>query len=105
MKEIGRAIFLNIVMFDGASNVKIEGILLKLHYQKLTVMNGVEHTVLLFFNYVSKIPIVHQMISVHRVINNIFGYGIYIISLIPFLNHNIKSFTIKTLVFLAEIIP
>ena len=37
-------------MFDGASNVQLAGILLKVHYPKLTVMRGVEHTVLLFFN-------------------------------------------------------
>ena len=40
-------------------------------------MRGVEHTVLLFFNNVSKISIVHQMISSHKMIYNIFGSGIY----------------------------
>ena len=33
-------------MFDGASNVQLAGRLLKVHYPKLTVMHGVEHTVL-----------------------------------------------------------
>ena len=49
----------------------------KVHYPKLTVMRGVEHTVSLFFNYVSKIPILNQMIYVHKIIYNIFGSGIY----------------------------
>ena len=40
-------------------------------------MRGVEHTVSLFLNDVSKIPIVNQMISAHNMIYNIFGSGIY----------------------------
>ena len=40
-------------------------------------MHGVEHTVLLFFNDVSKIPILYQMISAHKMIYNIFGSGVY----------------------------
>ena len=47
-----------------------------MHYPKLTVMRGVEHTVLLFFNDVSKIPI-DQMIYAHKMIYNIFGSCIY----------------------------
>ena len=40
-------------------------------------MCGVEHTVLLFFNDVSKIPVVNQNISVHKMIYNIFCSGVY----------------------------
>ena len=65
-----------IVMFYGASNVQLGGKLLKVHYPKLTVMRGVEHTVSLFFNDVSKIPIVNQIISSHKMIYNIFCSGI-----------------------------
>ena len=64
-------------MFDGALNVQLGGKVLKVHYPKLTVMRGVEHTVLLFFNDVSKIHIVNKMISDHKMIYNIFGSGIY----------------------------
>ena len=67
----------DIVMFDGALNVQLAAILLKVHYPKLTVMGGVEHTVSLFLNDVSKIPILNQMISAHNMIYNIFGFGIY----------------------------
>ena len=49
----------DVVMFDGASNVQLVGELLKIHYPKITVMRGVEHTVSLFFNDVSKIPVVN----------------------------------------------
>ena len=64
-------------MFDGASNVQLGARPLKVHYTKLTVMRGVEHTMLLFFNYVSKITIFHQLISSNIVIYNIFGSGIF----------------------------
>ena len=64
-------------MFDGASNVQLGGKRFKLHYPKLTVMRGVEHTVLLLFNDVSKIPILNQMISSQKMIYNIFVSGIY----------------------------
>ena len=40
-------------------------------------MCGVEHTVSLFFSDVSKIPIVHKLISAHKTINNNLGSGIY----------------------------
>ena len=64
-------------MSDGASNLHLGVRLLKVHNPKLSVMRGVEHTVSLFFNNVSKIPIVHQMLSAHKVIYKIFGFGIY----------------------------
>ena len=64
-------------MFDGASNVQLGGKRLKVHYPKLTVMRGVEHTVSLFFNGVSNIPTVNQMIYDHKMVYNIFGSGIY----------------------------
>ena len=64
-------------MFDGASNVQLGGKLLKVHYQKLTFMHGVEHTVLLFSNDIPKISIINQMIPAHKMIYNIFGSGIY----------------------------
>ena len=64
-------------MFDGASNVQLGRNFFKVHYPKLTVMCGVEHTVSLFFNYVSRIPIVNQIIFARKMIFNIFGSGVY----------------------------
>ena len=40
-------------------------------------MRGVEHTVSLFFDDVSKIPVTNQMIADHKAIYNLFGSGIY----------------------------
>ena len=59
-------------MFNEASKVQVAGELLN-----ILVMCGVEHTVSLFFNDVSKIPIVNQMITAHKAIYNLFGSGIY----------------------------
>ena len=87
-------------MFDGASNFKLAGRLLKPLYPKWIVMHGFEHTVSLFFNYVSKVLIVHQIITAQNMIYNIFGSGICH-NPHSILNLNTKSFTIKTLVFLA----
>ena len=64
-------------MFYGASNVQLAGELLKIHYPKITVMRGVEHTFSLFFNDVSKTPDANQMITAHKEIYNLFGSVIY----------------------------
>ena len=40
-------------------------------------MRGVEHTVSLFFNDVTKIPVFNQIITSHKAIYNLFGSGIY----------------------------
>ena len=69
MKEIQPAkILSDIVMFNGASTVQLEGRLLKVHYPKLTVMRGFEYTVSIFFKDVSRIPILNQIISSHNII-------------------------------------
>ena len=49
----------DVVMYDGASNDQLAGELLKIQYPKISVIRGVEHTVSLFFNYFSKIPVVN----------------------------------------------
>ena len=48
---------IDIFMFDGASNVQLGGKLLKVHYPKLTVMRGVEHTVYLFSMIFQRYPL------------------------------------------------
>ena len=68
---------IDVIMFDGASNDQLAGELLQIRYPKITVMRGVEHTVSLFFNDVSKIPVFNQMITAHKAIYNLFGSGIY----------------------------
>ena len=46
-------------MFNGASNVQLPGELVKNQYPKVSVMRGVEHTVSVIFNDVSKIPVMN----------------------------------------------
>ena len=67
----------DVVMFDGASNVQLVGELLKIHHPKITVMHWFEHTFSLFFNDVSKIPVVDQNITAHKEIYNLFVSGMY----------------------------
>ena len=51
MKEIDPGKHLtDVIMFDGAYNVQLGGKLSKVHYPKLKVVHGVEHTVSIFFN-------------------------------------------------------
>ena len=88
-------------MFDEDSNVQLAGRLLKLYYPKLIVMRGVEHIVSLFFNDASKKSIVNQIMFARKTIYNILVL-VYITSHIPFINQNLKSITIKTFVFFAE---
>ena len=64
-------------MFHWDSNVQLGGYILKINDLKLTVMHVVENTVSIFFNDISKIPIVNQMIPDQKEKYNIFGYGIY----------------------------
>ena len=64
-------------MFDGSSNVQLAGELLKIKHPKVSVMCGVEHTVSLFSNDVSKTPVVNKMITAHKAIYNLFGSEIY----------------------------
>ena len=64
-------------MFDGASNVDLAGELLETHYPNISVIRGVKHTVSLFFNDVSKIPVANQIITSHKAIYNLIGSGIY----------------------------
>ena len=68
-------------MFYGASNVQLAGELLKIHYPNISVMRGVEHTVSLLLNDISKILVVNQMITYHKAIYNLFGLA-YITNLI-----------------------
>ena len=40
-------------------------------------MRGIKHTVSLFFNDNTKIPVVNHMVTAHKAIYNLFGSGIY----------------------------
>ena len=52
-------------------------LILKTNNSKLTIKRRVKQNVSLFFNYVSKITTANQIITAHKAIYNIFGFGIY----------------------------
>ena len=58
-------------MFDGYPNVQLGDELMKIRYQKLNIMCGVEHTIYLFFNDFTKVTIINQMIKPHKLIYNL----------------------------------
>ena len=87
----------DVVMFDGASNVQLDGEILKIHYPKISVMCGVEHAIFLFFNDFSKIPVLNLMITDHKAIYNLFSSGIYHKPNYIFVKNHM-NFTIGTLV-------
>ena len=64
-------------MFDGHLNVQLDGEMLKIHYPNISVMRGVERTVSLFFNDVSKTRVANKIITAHKEIYNLFGFGLY----------------------------
>ena len=64
-------------MFYGDSNVQLGGEILIIGHSNISVIRGVEHTVYLFFNDVSKIPVLNQVITAHKAIYKYFGSGIY----------------------------
>ena len=67
----------DVVMFGWALNLQLGGEVMKIHYPKLTVMHGVENSVSLFFNDISNVLSINQMITDHKEIDNLFGPGIY----------------------------
>ena len=60
-------------MFYGDSNVQLGGEILIIGHSNISVIRGVEHTVYLFFNDVSKIPVLNQVITAHKAIYKYFG--------------------------------
>ena len=64
-------------MFDRVSNVQLASELLKIQYTKVSIMLLVEHTISLYFNDVSKVPVVNYMITAYKAISNWFGSRIY----------------------------
>jgi len=67
----------DIVAFDGAYNVQKAGLLLTIPYPGITVLNGIEHCVALFFKDLSKFPVVKDVIYRRNRMYMVFGSGIY----------------------------
>ena len=64
-------------MFVGALNVHLGGELMKSYSPKLTVIRKVDHTVYSFFNDITKVPMLNNIITAHKSIYNLFGSVIY----------------------------
>jgi hypothetical protein len=67
----------DLLFFDGASNVQKGGKILEAMYPRVHVLHGIEHVVSLFFKDVFLIPIFSCMIDLTRAVYNVFGSGTY----------------------------
>ena len=63
----------DVVMLYGASNAQLGSDPMKNNYPNLNLMSGVEHTLSLFFNDISKLPFVNQMIIYHKALLPVVG--------------------------------
>ena len=64
----------DIVFFDGATNVQNYGLIPLARYPRISVGNGSEHVVALFFSDVfSKIPEYDSLVNFSKRLRNIFG--------------------------------
>ena len=65
----------DLILFDGASNVQLAGDLLANFFPRCTVVHGSEHVVDLVFSDIAKSPQMKWLIDIHRRICGIFGSG------------------------------
>ena len=74
MKELDpKKEMIDLVTFDGASNVQLAGNILCVHYPRVTCIHGAEHVMSLFLGDVFKIEEFELLCKVHRRLRNIFG--------------------------------
>jgi len=65
----------DLVLFDGASNVQKAGDLLASSYPRICVLHGAEHVMSLFFNDVFKYKELRSFIKICRIFYKVFGSG------------------------------
>jgi len=65
----------DLVIFDGASNVQLAGTVLAVLYPRLTVLHGAEHVISLFFGDVFKQPEMILFIKISQLAYKYFGSG------------------------------
>lgn len=66
---------IDVVYFDGASNVQKAGLVLQAKYPRIVVMHGAEHVISLFFNDIFKLKIMRALLSITKRTYRIFGNG------------------------------
>jgi len=59
---------IDLIYFDGASNVQKAGRILANHYPRITSLHAAEHVVSLFFSDISKIPELNKLIKVRKTV-------------------------------------
>ena len=64
---------IDLVTFDGASNVQLAGKILCVMYPRVSCIHGAEHVLSLFLGDVFKIEEFQLLCKVHRRLRNIFG--------------------------------
>lgn len=65
----------DLLIFDGASNVQKAGAILEARYPRITVLHGAEHVVSLFFSDILKTPELKGMVTIYKKIYRVFGSG------------------------------
>ena len=76
MKEIDPTKeLIDVLYFDGASNVQKAGKILALHYPRVTCLHGAEHVIALFFSDLGKIPFMNLLMKVYKLVYRLFGSG------------------------------
>ncbi len=66
---------IDLLYFDGATNVQKAGRILCAKYPRATCLHGSEHVVSLFFNDISKIPAIKSLIHFYKKVYGLFGSG------------------------------
>jgi hypothetical protein len=76
IKELDpQGVYLNAIIFDGASNVQKAGQVIQAKYPQVSVLHGIEHCISLFFSDVTKLPVVNAIIENYRCVYRVFGSG------------------------------
>jgi Protein of unknown function (DUF 659) len=66
---------IDVVYFDGASNVQKAGFVLEAKYPRIVVLHGAEHVISLFFNDVFNLKIIKALLSITKRAYRVFGNG------------------------------
>jgi hypothetical protein len=68
-------VLIDLVFFDGASNVQKAGRILEAYNPLITSLHGAEHVVSLFFQDISKFPQINAILKIHSLCYNLFSSG------------------------------
>jgi hypothetical protein len=78
---------IDLIYFDGASNVQKAGGIISAYYPRVTCLHGAEHVVSLFFSDISKLSPIKTFIRFYRRVYKWFGSGSHHAPYAIFKNH------------------